>query len=843
MCMQTSLKIDLLTMEKRTDKKESKRLLKATEPLKDEVENSTSISISARNVRLREKNEGLLIHANKELRFQNEEKEKRVHALLSANAELLFQNGEKGKRVLELESVNKGILSSLTANIAVIDKNGIIIQVNKAWDDFAKANGATSLACTSTGSNYFGVCKKSFAEGDALAGTILDGIRSVSKKEKQIFEIEYPCHSPVEQRWFVLHVMRFVSDDSKVVISHQNITKIKQSQIALQNTQSDLNAIFENTSEGFILTDLKGMVKTFNNKSKEMIFQNLEREIKTGEPIFDFIHPSRAGDYADSISKVIAGQRLEYDFPYPQKNSETKWLNFSIGPVYNSGKIEGLCITSSDITERKLAEQRMQRSETNLKAIIENTDALIYSVDNELKYITFNKQLQLSLKEAYGIEIEPGDDVYSFLEKLDPLQAKDWKEIYSRALGGEAVKFEREFHLNNTFSYISFSIHPIWENGQVVGLSCFTVDITKQKEADRAIRNSELDILKAYKEKDIILESIDDAFFAVDKNWMVTYWNKKAEKILMKLKYEVIGKNLWTVFGDSTDSTSYKKYHEAVRSQRALVFEDHYPLLNKWYEISAYPSATGLSVYSKDITKSKVLELERAELLSDMVQRNKVLEQFSYIISHNLRAPIAHILGLCGLLESNKSEPEERLKIEKYLFTATQQLDTIIRDLNVIIQVTHNVDEKKEGVVFSTMVDRIKSSIQNIMEKEKVQIITRFSAAARIFTLNSYLYSIFYNLISNAIKYARPKKSPLIMITSEKRKGKVILQFKDNGRGIDLEKHGDKIFGLYKRFHLEVEGKGMGLYMVKSQVEALGGKITVKSVVDKGTTFRIEFPD
>ncbi|HYV94396.1 MAG TPA: ATP-binding protein [Chitinophagales bacterium] len=108
--------------------------------------------------------------------------------------------------------------------------------------------------------------------------------------------------------------------------------------------------------------------------------------------------------------------------------------------------------------------------------------------------------------------------------------------------------------------------------------------------------------------------------------------------------------------------------------------------------------------------------------------------------------------------------------------------------------------------------------------------------------MKNYLHSIFYNLISNSLIYRKHDIPPVIKIKSHKLKDTIELLFKDNGMGIDLEKNGNQVFGLYKRFHSKnTDGKGMGLYMVKTQVEALGGKISIESEVNKGTTFKIEF--
>src|SRR6185312_13357208 len=126
-------------------------------------------------------------------------------------------------------------------------------------------------------------------------------------------------------------------------------------------------------------------------------------------------------------------------------------------------------------------------------------------------------------------------------------------------------------------------------------------------------KKAELEILKLYEEKNNILESIGDAFFRVENNWLVTYWNKEAEKMLSTPKNKIIGQYLWDVFADSIGSFSYIKYHESLETNQRVLFEDFYPALEKWFEISAYPSDNGLSVYFKDITERKLSQIHLKE--------------------------------------------------------------------------------------------------------------------------------------------------------------------------------------------------------------------------------------
>ena len=128
-----------------------------------------------------------------------------------------------------------------------------------------------------------------------------------------------------------------------------------------------------------------------------------------------------------------------------------------------------------------------------------------------------------------------------------------------------------------------------------------------------------------------------------------------------------------------------------------------------------------------------------------------------------------------------------------------------------------------------------------MLKDKEIRITGNFSGAEEIVTIKSYIYSIFHNLISNSIKYRQNGVQTIIEITSVKIKNKLLLKFKDNGLGFDLKKNGGEVFGLYKRFHYHVEGKGMGLFMVKTQVQSLGGKISLASEAGNGSEFTIEF--
>jgi PAS domain S-box-containing protein len=620
-----------------------------------------------------------------------------------------------------------------------------------------------------------------------------------------------------------------------------DVTEIEKSQQALRSSEHNLRAIFENSSEGFILTDTEATVRYFNRRAEYFFRLTTGVEITLGASLYDAARVERRADFRKTITSVLSGTTRQYEHLYEQADGQEKWLNVTFTPVYDNDQIVGLSLTAADITDQKLAQDLLQRSESNLNAIMNNTDALIYSLDTNLRYITYNHAFKTMMKERYGIDVQPGYDIRESINKYDPGAEAEWEQINDRALGGEILKFEKELPYNETYSYLRFSIHPIRKSNTVTGLSCFVNDITREKLAEEKV-------LKAFEEKNVILESIGDAFYAVDRDWIVTYWNKQAEILLKCPKEKILGKYVWDVFPDVVDTLFHKSYQKAFETNTIQHFEAFYEKDQAWFEVTAYPSSGGLSIYLREITERKHAESQLYELnesllkyADELIASNKGLEQFSYIVSHNLRAPVANIIGLGELVEQDIYPPEAKQEFIKGILVNVERLDEVVSDLNTILQIKREVSEKLETVYLQHLVDNIRSSIHNIIEKEHVEIHTDFDTVEKLFTLKSYLYSIFYNLIMNSIKYRQREIDPVIRIKSRLEQGQVVISVQDNGMGIDLIKKGSQVFGLYKRFHHHVEGKGMGLFMVKTQVEMLGGKIAVSSEVNKGTEFTIEF--
>jgi len=259
------------------------------------------------------------------------------------------------------------------------------------------------------------------------------------------------------------------------------------------------------------------------------------------------------------------------------------------------------------------------------------------------------------------------------------------------------------------------------------------------------------------------------------------------------------------------------------------------PVLNEKGSISHYISI------ERDISERKKQEQEKEKLIFELTQNNKDLKEFSYIISHNLRAPLSNLVGLISLIEQIEiSQPILKELIEGFK-VSTHTLQETINDIGKVIIVKNSPSVIKEKIQFAEVVKTVKKQIRFLIDKNNTSVSINFSAAQEVVFNRTYLESIFLNLLTNSLKYKHPDRDVEIQINSYEENNAIFVQFKDNGLGLDLARYKDRIFGLYQRFHNNTDGKGLGLFLVKSQMEALGGSIEVESEPNKGCSFYLKF--
>lgn len=228
----------------------------------------------------------------------------------------------------------------------------------------------------------------------------------------------------------------------------------------------------------------------------------------------------------------------------------------------------------------------------------------------------------------------------------------------------------------------------------------------------------------------------------------------------------------------------------------------------------------------------------------ELVKYNQELQQFSYTISHNLRGPLARLLGLTNLMQIDLKELSgTQLDLVRLVAQSAQELDEVIRDLGKIIDIRNDVYRIREKVFFQEEWSQVLRSLSTFVQSE-MDIKSDFREAPLIYTVRPILTSILYNLISNAIKYRSPLRPLKLKVkTTRTPNGLIALEVADNGLGMNLDQFSRSMFGLYKRFHTHTDGKGLGLYLVKLQIESLGGTVEVTSELNIGSTFTVRFKE
>lgn len=249
-----------------------------------------------------------------------------------------------------------------------------------------------------------------------------------------------------------------------------------------------------------------------------------------------------------------------------------------------------------------------------------------------------------------------------------------------------------------------------------------------------------------------------------------------------------------------------------------------------------------LAMYFDDTDRQRAIR-EIQEQSEALARSNSELERFAYITSHDLRAPVVNIVELIELFDSQKSDPDLKQQIIDKLRMSAQQLNSTLDTLIEVVALKNQTATAKDWIVWREVLDDVQLSINQRMQKSDTQLMVDFSRAPRVLANRDYLQSIILNLLTNAIRYKKPNQPPVIRIASYLEDGKTVLSVLDEGIGIDLNRHRDKIFGLYQQFSSGKQGRGLGLYLVKNQLKRMDGHITVNSQLGEFTEFKCFFPN
>ncbi len=255
----------------------------------------------------------------------------------------------------------------------------------------------------------------------------------------------------------------------------------------------------------------------------------------------------------------------------------------------------------------------------------------------------------------------------------------------------------------------------------------------------------------------------------------------------------------------------------------------------------------------KLVEQNKLIETQKEQLLlanenlegevdhrtAELTRQNLQLEQFAFMTSHNLRAPVARLLGLTQLFNTKNINDPLNQQLVEMIKTTSRDFDVTMRDLASILEIKRGVNGNFAMINLDECLLKARITL-NEFAQIRYSLVTQFDEHT-VYGIEPYLISVFYNLLSNSAKFKKDSGVLEIKISSRRENNQMILEYKDNGIGFNQVEAGENLFKPYKRFHIHREGKGLGLYMIKLQIESMGGTVMVQSEEDKGFLCVISF--
>lgn len=570
-----------------------------------------------------------------------------------------------------------------------------------------------------------------------------------------------------------------------------------------------------------------------NQNGDAMYWSPMTREILEVDELYN---PSLTGGfefYTESskqrIEKAVdvlieEGREFDEELLTITGNGNEKWIRC----IGKSDRVKNKCVkiygSFQDIHASKSLENQ-------IREILGSISDAFYALDKDWNFTYFNKEAENLLHKK--VEEVLGKCIWEAFPSA--LGTHLEKVYYQVARNGQPESFE---YLRKTDEkWYEINVYPFND-----GVSVFFKNIHERKQSAEKLK-------KAFEEKNNILESIGDAFFTVDGNWVVTYWNNIAEQLVDLKRGDIIGKNLWEEFPDAKNLEFGSQFQKAMDTGQTVTFIEYYPGLEKWLELSAYPSTGSLSVFFRDITERKNFEKQLLELNESLKKythelelSNEQLEQFAFIASHDLQEPLRMITSFLDQLKRKyRNQLDE--KALQYIYFATdgaKRMKQIILDLLEYSR-AGRLEESLEKIDLNALLQDYQLLRKRLITEKGVDL--NISQLPVVNCYKSPMIQTLHCLLDNAIKYSNPEVAPCINIKSEEKENFWKISIADNGIGIEPQFY-EKIFVIFQRLHNknEYEGTGIGLSIAKKHVEFWGGKIWLESTPGEGSTFYFTIP-
>ena len=503
--------------------------------------------------------------------------------------------------------------------------------------------------------------------------------------------------------------------------------------------------------------------------------------------------------------------------------------------------LKSFVATVGTVLERKEIERENKEWQTRYEIIAASSGQVIYDYDVPSGQIVWSG----NSKDVLGLETGEMGNAKEWEKRI---HAEDRErvtaELETCRQEGKSFQIEYRFQTKSS-SFTQLSDRGFFlkdANGVAYRMLGIMTDISQQKKAEFELKESETrfrtlqeasfggiglhyqgEILDANKGLSDITGFSYDELIGMNGVNLIAPESQSVVKEKINMGYE----KPYDVIGIRKDGT---RYNLEIHSRNI-------PYQGKTIRVTEF----------RDITERKQNEekiIDQNNKLSlfaeDLKRKNEQLDEFTQIVSHNLRSPVSNILSLLDFYEKTEDPAEKKMFI-KMLHDSGTKILTSLQELNEVLKIKQDKDIARQDLLFENVLDGVRKQLSSQITEAKAVVSTDFERVPKVKYPNIYLESVLINLLSNALKYRHPDRTPEIRLKSTVENERVILTVTDNGLGIDLKRYGHHIFKLRKTFHKHPESRGIGLFMIKSQIEALGGEITISSEQNIGTTFIVKF--
>ena len=643
-----------------------------------------------------------------------------------------------------------------------------------------------------------------------------------------------------------------------------------------------LESINQNINEGIYRSNSHGLIYV-NKAFAKMFGYSSEEEVLSTNSITLYKHPE---DRQRMVDLLLANDAFENEETVFLKKDGSEFIGLISSTVYIDPEGNSLWDGAiRDVTEHRAAIKQAQSNNRLLETINKNINegiyrsikgkGMIYANDEFVRMFGYD-----SVEEIHNVE---PTDLYKYKHQRG-LIAQELKD--SGSITNREIELKRKD--GSTFwGYLS-SIQSV--EGGITYFDGAIRDMTSQKESEEALKyyaemqNVLINLSSKYinlpieKLEESMTKSLEELglFVSADRAYIFEYYLKEGQ---YSNTFEWCREGITPMMSES-QNLEMKKFPSLIKnhlkgqpvfihdvssmkeisSRELLEMQDIKSLItvplisdNACIGFIGFDSVRNSRAYSDDEilllkvaaeilvnTLNRSKSQKQLELLLETANsQNKRLKDFSYITSHNFRSSVANLMGLTQMLEDNPGDPDyfEMLK------TTTYKLSQVIDNINELLNFENEVDKiEQEDCNLVTAIESVIELNNQILRENAIEVIVDVDQNLSVRATSAYLVSIFHNLITNAIKYGTTEGSKKIHISAKKSDKELLVMIKDHGLGIDLGRFKDKMFKLGSRFHSkENDGQGLGLYMTKQQIEAMGGRIDLESEVNSGTTFKIYF--